>query len=152
MNGGLYLDLNLFKNLKKDIESNVTIKNFMDELADFLKDVTSSIVKNNNISNEKEIDTKEIIQNKENTVDKDKHRKEGHLYFVTEDRLGEVFLWDFTDKPEYEFKEIFTSEELLNVAKEGAMLQYKNGKYELYSPYGYDMLFGNEKNVEVKDN
>lgn len=39
-----------------------------------------------------------------------------------------------------EFKEVITSDELLKVAKEGAMLQYKNGKYELYSENGYDML------------
>ena len=49
-------------------------------------------------------------------------------------------MWDFTDKPKHEFKEVITSDELLKVAKEGAMLQYKNGKYELYSENGYDML------------
>jgi len=70
-----------------------------------------------------------------------RNRKEGHLYFVTEDRNNEIYLWDFTDKPKHEFKEVIASEDLLNVAKEGAMLQYKNGKYELYSSEGYDMLF-----------
>ena len=54
-------------------------------------------------------------------------------------------MWDFTDKPEHEFKEVITSEELLKVAKEGAMLQYKDGKYELYSENGYDMLEEAEK-------
>ena len=33
MKGGLFLDLNLFQNLKKDIESNTTIKKFIDELS-----------------------------------------------------------------------------------------------------------------------
>ena len=55
-------------------------------------------------------------------------------------RNGEVYLWDFTEKPEHEFKEVFTSKKLIDVAKEGAMLQFKDGKYELYSTDGYDML------------
>ena len=37
------MDLNLFQNLKKDIESNTTIKKFIDELSNFLKDTTSSV-------------------------------------------------------------------------------------------------------------
>lgn len=69
-----------------------------------------------------------------------KHRKEGHLYFVTEDRGTDVYLWDFTEKSSKEFKETLTTEELISVAKEGAMLIYKNGKYELYSEYGYDII------------
>ena len=75
-------------------------------------------------------------------------KKLGHLYLITEDRNNEVYLWDFTDKPKHEFSEKMLSENLLSVAKEGAMLQYKNGKYELYSPYGYDMLFNEENNKE----
>ena len=76
----------------------------------------------------------------ENNQEINQNRKEGHLYLVTEDRNGEVYLWDFTEKPEHEFKEVFTSKELIDVAKEGAMLQFKDGKYELYSTDGYDML------------
>ena len=76
----------------------------------------------------------------ENNQEINQNRKEGHLYLVTEDRNGEVYLWDFTEKPENEFKEVFTSKELIDVAKEGAMLQFKDGKYELYSTDGYDML------------
>jgi len=131
------LNLNLFENLKKDRESNTSIKNFMQELSDFLKDMTSSTNKNKNIINEEE-----RLKN---------NRKEGHLYFVTEDRNNEIYLWDFTDKPKYEFKEIVSSEELRSLAKEGAMLQYKNGKYDLYSSHGYEMLF-NEKNGEKNKN
>ena len=74
------------------------------------------------------------------------YRKEGHLYLVTEDRMNEIYLSDFTEKSKIEFKEQITDKELLNIAKEGAMLQYKNGKYELYSQNGYDMLFEEEKN------
>lgn len=142
------MDLNLFQNFKKDIESNTTIKKFIDELSNFLKDMTSTITPNsrNNIGNENLPNTKEEnLLDKEKTLDVKEHRKEGHLYFVTEDRNNEIYLWDFTDKPKHEFKETITSVELQKVAKEGAMLQYKNGKYELYSPYGYDMLHKENK-------
>ena len=128
------MDLNLFQNLKKDIESNTTIKKFIDELSNFLKDTTSSVKPNSsNINNENLPNTKENLFDKDNTLD------------VKEYRKNEIYLWDFTDKPKHEFKEIITSVELQKVAKEGAMLQYKNGKYELYSPYGYDMLHNENK-------
>lgn len=106
------MDLNLIKNVVKEIQKNDIVEKFMSELSNFLEN------------------NQEINQN----------RKEGHLYLVTEDRNGEVYLWDFTEKPEHEFKEVFTSKELIDVAKEGAMLQFKDGKYELYSTDGYDML------------
>ena len=113
------MNLDLLKNMTEQIKNNDNIKEFMQELSESLE---------NNQAQE--------VQ---------KNRKEGHLYLVTEDRNGEVYLWDFTDKPEHEFKEVITSDELLEVAKEGAMLQYKNGKYELYSENGYDMLEESEK-------
>ena len=106
------MDLNLIKDVVKEIQKNDIVEKFMSELSNFLEN------------------KQEINQN----------RKEGHLYLVTEDRNGEVYLWDFTEKPEHEFKEVFTSKELIDVAKEGAMLQFKDGKYELYSTDGYDML------------
>ena len=106
------MDLNLIKDVVKEIQKNDIVEKFMSELSNFLEN------------------NQEINQN----------RKEGHLYLVTEDRNGEVYLWDFTEKPEHEFKEVFTSKELIDVAKEGAMLQFNDGKYELYSTDGYDML------------
>lgn len=106
------MDLNLIKDVVKEIQKNDIVEKLMSELSNFLEN------------------NQEINQN----------RKEGHLYLVTEDRNGEVYLWDFTEKPENEFKEVFTSKELIDVAKEGAMLQFKDGKYELYSTDGYDML------------
>ena len=115
------MNLDLLKNIAEQIKNNDNVKEFMQDLSESLEN------KNN--------------QNQELQED----RKEGHLYLVTEDRNGEVYLWDFTDKPGHEFKEIITSEELSKVAKEGAMLQYKDGKYELYSENGYDMLEEAEK-------
>ena len=115
------MNLDLLKNITEQIKNNDNVKEFMQDLSESLEN--------------KNKQTQELQEN----------RKEGHLYLVTEDRNGEVYLWDFTDKQEHEFKEVITSEELLKVAKEGAMLQYKDGKYELYSENGYDMLEEAEK-------
>lgn len=78
------------------------------------------------------------------------NRKEGHLYLVTEDRHGKVYLWDFTEKSETEFLEDNLPSEVLQFATEGAMLKYKDGQYILYSPYGYDML-EDEEEAETAD-
>lgn len=124
------MDLNILKNIKEDIENKFDVKAFIQELTNYLKNMeTPKIKENENIS---EIDVDEELQN---------YRKEGHLYLVTEDRNNEIYLCDYTEKSKIEFKERITDKDLLNVAKEGAMLQYKNGKYELYSENGYDMLF-----------
>jgi len=121
------MNRNLFENLKKDINLNNIVKNFMEELSNFLN-------KNTHTENSQQI-------NLDNNMNLNTNRKEDHLYFVTEDRNNKVYLWDFTDKPKHEFVETNFSKELLEIAKEGTMLQYKNGKYELYSKAGYDMLF-----------
>ena len=115
------MNLDLLKNIAEQIKDNDNVKEFMQDLSESLENKNK--------------------QNQELQED----RKEGHLYLVTEDRNGEVYLWDFTDKAEHEFKEVITSEEVSKVAKEGAMLQYKDGKYELYSENGYDMLEEAEK-------
>ena len=119
------MNLDLLKNIAEQIKDNDNVKEFMQDLSESLEN-----------------------RNKQNQ-ELQEDRKEGHLYLVTEDRNGEVYLWDFTDKPEHEFKEVITSEELLKVAKEGAMLQYKDGKYELYSENGYDMLEEAEKKITI---
>lgn len=100
------MELNLFKNQEKDTKSNINIKNFMEELSKFLNKTNSSNVQDNTISLDK---NSEIILEEIDT-DLQKNRKEGHLYLVTEDRNNEIYLWDFTDKPKHEFKEIVSSE------------------------------------------
>ena len=120
------MELNIFKNIKQNIETNEKINDFINDLSNFL---------NEKITGGNEMKPKNDVEI---------YRKEGHLYLVTEDRGNEVYLWDFTEKAKDEFKEIITSQELLEVAKEGAMLIFKNGKYELYSPYGFDIV--EEKN------
>ena len=138
------MDLNLFENLKKHIESNDVINNFIEELGNFLKNAYSQ---ENNV-NEVSKNTNSLSDSRNQNLAQ--NRKEGHLYLVTEDRNNEIYLWDFTDKSKTEFKETGLSDDLLNIAKEGAMLQYKNGRYELYSPYGYDMLFKENNNIKDK--
>lgn len=129
------MDLNIFKNIKEDIENKIDVKAFIEELTNFLKNIETPKEKLNNIS---------LVEvNRENELEN--YRKEGHLYLVTEDRNNEIYLCDFTEKSKIEFKEKITQKELLEVAKEGTMLQYKNGKYELYSKNGYDMLFESEE-------
>lgn len=124
------MDLSIFKNIKEDIKNNIDVKGFIQELTNFLKNIDQPKTK-------EEINIDEELQN---------YRKEGHLYLVTEDRNSEIYLSDFTEKSKIEFKEQIKDKELLNIAKEGTMLQYKNGKYELYSQNGYDMLFEENKN------
>lgn len=125
------MDLNIFKNIKEDIKNNIDVKGFIEELTNFLKNIDESKTKENLAP----ISVNEELED---------YRKEGHLYLVTEDRNNEIYLNDFTEKSKVEFKETNLPEEILKDAKEGTMLQYKNGKYEVYSQNGYDMLF--EKN------
>ena len=116
------MDLNLFKNLENDLNTNEELESFSNELHNYLE--------------------------QENKLEENENRKEGHLYLVTEDRNGEVYLWDFTDKSEIEFVETELPPEVLAFATEGAMLQYKDGKYILYSPDGYDILDAEEDNLD----
>lgn len=141
------MELNLFKNNKDNNESKNIVGDFINELTNFLNknsqiaqkfsDVENEI--SNSLSFEKQEDfINDDLQNNQNL---DENHKEGHLYFVTSDRNNQIFLWDFTDKPEYEFEEKNIPPELQDVAKEGAMLKYENGTFILYSEEGYDMLF-----------
>lgn len=79
---------------------------------------------------------KEII-NKQN-LNLSTHRKEGHLYVVTEELGNNRFLWDLTDEAKTEFEEVDFSEDLLSKATEGAVLRYTNGMYEYYSDDGFE--------------
>lgn len=52
------------------------------------------------------------------------HRKEGHLYLITEELGSNRSLWDLTDKPKTEFEEVNIPNELLKQATEGIILKY----------------------------
>ena len=141
------MELNLFKNNKDNNESKNIVGDFINELTSFLNKNSQIAQKSsdveNEISNSLSFENQEdfINDDLQNNQNLDKNHKEGHLYFVTSDRNNQIFLWDFTDKPEYEFEEKNIPPELKDVAKEGAMLKYENGTFILYSEEGYDMLF-----------
>ena len=141
------MELNLFKNNKDNNESKNIVGDFINELTSFLNKNSQIAQKSsdveNEISNSLSFENQEdfINDDLQNNQNLDENHKEGHLYFVTSDRNNQIFLWDFTDKPEYEFEEKNIPPELKDVAKEGAMLKYENGTFILYSEKGYDMLF-----------
>lgn len=146
------MELNLFKNNNEADESHNVVKSFIDELTSFINKKShtenASYTVQNNLSNDENLETLEIsnddFQDIKNVQEIDENHIEGHLYFVTSDRNNQIYLWDFTDKPEYEFEEKNIPPELQDVAKEGAMLKYENGTFVLYSEEGYDMLFEDE--------
>lgn len=86
----------------------------------------------------KGIDNIDNVLEEQNEV-LNEYRKEGHLYRVSENINGRVFLWDITDKPDFEVEEVDFPEELISKATEGAVFQYINGKYEFYSNDGFEM-------------
>lgn len=87
-----------------------------------------------NLKNEIMNMAKEIID-KQN-IKLDSYRKEEHLYMVSEELGDNRFLWDLTDKPEFEFEEVDIPKNLLEKATQGAVLKYVNGTYEYYSNEG----------------
>lgn len=74
---------------------------------------------------------KEIID-KQN-LNLNKHRKEGHLYIVTEKVGNSRFLYDLTELSKIEFEEVNFPKDLLNKVAEGTVVRYINGKYEEYA-------------------
>lgn len=79
---------------------------------------------------------KEIINKQD--IQLDRHRKEGHLYMVSEKLGGNCFLWDLTETPEFEFEEINIPKDLLDKVGQGTVLKYTNGAYEYYSNDGFE--------------
>lgn len=59
------------------------------------------------------------------------YRQEGHLYTITEDMNGRIFLWDLTEKPETEIEEVDFPNELRASVSEGTTLLYENGRYTI---------------------
>ena len=118
---------------KKDMPSEVKINDVLT-----IKD--NIYVIDNNSTKELQEDIKNMakeILDKQN-INLDKHRKEGHLYMVTEELGNNRFLWDLTDAPKTEFEEVNIPKDLLSNATEGMVLKYVNGKYEYYSDDGFE--------------
>ena len=69
----------------------------------------------------------EIIEKQNQKIEA--YKKEGHIYQVTEDINGRVFLWDTTEKPNTEIEDVYFPEELKEKAREGNRFLYQNGTY-----------------------
>ncbi len=118
---------------KKDIPSEVKIN-------DVLKINDNNYVIDNIATKELQEDIKNMAEEifEKQNINLNKHRKEGHLYMVTEEIGNNRFLWDLTDAPKTEFEETDITKELLSKATEGMVLKYTNGKYEYYSDDGFE--------------
>ncbi len=79
---------------------------------------------------------KEIIE--EQNINLENHRKEGHLYMVSEELGNNRVLQDLTDKSEKQFEEVNIPTDILDKATEGTVLKYINGEYEYYSNDGFE--------------
>ena len=118
---------------KKDMPSEVKIN-------DVLKIKNNKYVIDDISTKELQEDIKTMakdILDKQN-VNLAKHRKEGHLYMVTEELGNNRFLWDLTDAPKTEFEEPNIPNDLLSKATEGIVVKYTKGKYEYYSNDGFE--------------
>ena len=61
----------------------------------------------------------------------EEYRKEGHLYRVSENINGSIFIYDITDNPSIEVEEVDFPEELKEEAQEGRIFEYTDGSYIL---------------------
>ncbi len=95
------MNLDFFKELKNSLSNN-EVKEFMQELADYMKDLKEKISK-----------PKDIIE-------------EG-LYYVLEGNPDKVYLTKFDSKKVFE--ETNLPEEIKNSVSEGFILRYKNGEF-----------------------
>lgn len=59
------------------------------------------------------------------------YRREGHLYLVTGDTNGRIYLSDQTEKRGYEIEEVDFTEELKSEVAEGTILKYEDGSYHI---------------------
>lgn len=120
---------------KKDIPGNINVN-------DVFKIENNNYIVDNESTQELQdaiVKMAEEIIGKQN-VNLNKHRKEGHLYIVTEELGNKRFLRDLTEESNVEFEENNISEDLLERATEGIILKYENGKYEFYSDNRYEMF------------
>ena len=160
------MELNIFKS--ENNESNDIVEDLIQDLTNFLNNnskkihneekINKEIINENNsknklkepLSNSNYINSQKTENNNQlnlkqsHKLEQNLDRIEGHLYLVTSEFNVKIYLWDFTDKPEHEFEEKELPKSLLNLAKEGSLLQFKNGTYEFYSDSGYDLLFEEE--------
>lgn len=109
---------------KNELPKDVTVNSAMRvDNNEFVLDVEATKSISEKIRNRANI----IIENQNKKIED--YKKEGHIYLVTEDINGRVFLWDSTEKPKYEIEDVNFPEDLKNIAKEGNRFRYQNGTY-----------------------
>jgi hypothetical protein len=164
------LNLDIFKKIGDNLKNDENIQNFINEVGEYLENRTGlndindfinnlksersvSLISENkirkeakNILEDNKEDGMEILENKANQIleeqdqELEEYRKEGHLYFVEENRNDRIYITDITEKSDYSVEEPEIADELKKRATEGTVIQYKNGAYEFYSEDGYEML------------
>ena len=82
------------------------------------------------INNSIEEESSKLIQKQNEKINA--YKKDGHIYLVTEDTNGKIFLYDTTSKPNFEIEEVNFPKDLLKSATEGKKFVYENGTYKIY--------------------
>lgn len=95
------MNLDFFKELKNSLSNN-EVKEFMQELADYMKELKEKISKSKDV------------------------REEG-LYYVLDGNPDKVYLTKFNSNKVFEAIDL--PREIKNVISEGFILRYKNGEY-----------------------
>lgn len=118
---------------KKDMPKNIGVNDvFKIENGEYIiDDLATKEIK------EELINMADEILGKQN-INLNTHRKENHLYMVTERIGNKCFLKDLTDKSKIEFEETDLSKGLLEKASEGVVFKYEDGKYKYFSDDGFE--------------
>ena len=96
------MNLDFFKELKNSLSSNNEVKEFMQELADYMNNIKEKI-------------------------SKQKSNREEGLYYVLDGNPNKVYLTKFNSKKVFEAEDL--PEEIKKSVSEGFILRYENGKY-----------------------
>ena len=162
------MQIDFFRTLENNFRNNNGVKNFINELSNYLEeDILEKIKKENKVSliseNRMTIEKNKIIEKykdkpqkvkpevikmanrvlKEQNEKLEEYRKEGHLYMVEEDVNERIYLVDLSDKGGYVFEEVDFPKELVSKATEGAVFKYENGEYSFYSNDGFERIYKN---------
>lgn len=68
---------------------------------------------------------------KEQQKELEDYRKEDHIYLVTEDTNGRIYISDQTENMGYEVEEVDIPNDLRGKISEGTTLKYENGEYRI---------------------
>lgn len=158
------MNLDFLNRLVNEVEGSGMIKNFINELGDFLQSAIKqgsdemdivkkieqenkvSLVSRNKMRNEQDRilqeygqeDLEFITQKIEDVASRileeqkqelENYRREGHVYLITEDTNGRIYLSDQTEARGFEVEEVDFPESLKNEVAEGTMLRYENSRY-----------------------